>query len=164
VHGAEHLHVDAVGDVVGVVHAGCFEHRRQRLQALGHRPPQSQPRSLRDALAQLARRSPHERQRAVEEGRVAQPEVRERLRAAPEPVGGLARPGDGSLELAVQLVEVVGDGEDEQLLLGGELPVDQPSGDPDRPRDLLDRRVLHAPRVEQGAGGDDELSLAALSD
>ena len=41
-------------------------------------------------------------------------------------------------------------------------PVDEAAGDPDRARDLLDRRLLHPALVEQGAGRRDELALANL--
>ena len=63
------------------------------------------------------------------------------------------------LEDALELGEVVGDREDEQLLLGGELPVDQPARDADGARDLLDRRVEHAALVEQRAGRRDQVAL-----
>ncbi len=42
--------------------------------------------------------------------------------------------------------------------------VDQPAGDADRLRDLLDRRVLHPALVEQRTGRRDELPLAAAPD
>ena len=64
------------------------------------------------------------------------------------------------LELAGELVEVVGDREDVELLLRGELAVDQPARDADRLGDLLDRRVQHAALVEQRPRGRHQLALA----
>ena len=65
------------------------------------------------------------------------------------PVAAIAAAQD-----AVELGQVVRDGQDEELLLGGEVAVDEPAGDPDGPGDLLDRRVLHAALVEQRARGE----------
>ena len=63
----------------------------------------------------------HQRQRAVEERRVALAEAGVGVRAALELGAGVASAVDRGLERPRQLVQVVGDGEDEQLLLGGEL-------------------------------------------
>ena len=50
--------------------------------------------------------------------------------------------------------------EHEQLLLGGEVPVDQRLVDADGARDVLHRRILHAALVEEGAGRLDDLAFA----
>ena len=60
----------------------------------------------------------------------------------------------------MQLVEVADQGEREQLLLAGEVPVDDGPVDPDRLGDVLDLRVADAALVEERPGGRDDLPLA----
>src|SRR5205807_706713 len=59
-----------------------------------------------------------------------------------------------------QLRKVVRDRQDEELLLGGEVPVDQGLVDPDRTGDLLHRGILHATLVEERTRRLDDFTLA----
>ena len=120
-----------------------------------------QPDRLRDDLAQLA--APGRCMSASE--RRGTPGSAGRSRRRPRCTRsscarGLGAVGDRGLEPLGELVQVVGDRQDEELLLGGEVAVDQAAGDADGLGDLLDRRVLHAALVEQRAGRGDELALA----
>ena len=63
-------------------------------------------------------------------------------------------------ELADEIGQVAGQREHEQLLLGGEVAVDQRLVDAHRARDVLDRRVLQAAFVEQQARRGEDLALA----
>jgi hypothetical protein len=67
----------------------------------------------------------------------------------------------GGREPLVELFEVADQGQREQLLLAGEVPVDDRPVDADSPGDVLDLRVPNAARVEQRAGGVEDLLLAA---
>jgi hypothetical protein len=165
VHRAQALGPQQVGGEVGVVEVedslggAAAEDPRELVDAVGDAPAEPQPHRLRDALAQGRRRLLHQRQRAVEEGRVAQAEVRVGVGAAGQGRHRVRRLGGRGAQVGVELGEVVGDGEHEQLLLRGEVSVDQPAGDPRRLRDLLDRSLLHAALVEQGPGGLDEIGF-----
>ncbi len=125
---------------------------------------EAQPDRLGDHLVQVARRPSHQRHRAVQERGVAVAERGVGLQAAGRAldrvVGALARrPG----EVALELRQVVGHRQDVELLLGGELAVDEAAGDPDGARDVLDGRVLHPVLVEQRACRGDQLALADLT-
>src|SRR5439155_15983248 len=157
VHRPQHLDVDAVGDVLGLLDPRRADEVGQRPQALGHRAPEPEPRALRDALGELARRPAHERQRAVQEGRVFQAERRvavDALAKRRDRVRAVLR------EAVAQLAQVADQHEDEQLLLGGDVAVDERLVDPDRPRDAVDRRLLDALLVEEQSGRGDDLALA----
>ena len=60
----------------------------------------------------------------------------------------------------LQVVEVADQGEREQLLLAGEVPVDDRPVDPDRAGDVLDLGVAHAARVEQRPRGVEDLPFS----
>ena len=113
-----------------------------------------------DLCAQRFRRLAQERQRAVQEGRVLDAVVGEGLHAEPQSFAWVVRLGLRSLEAGVDLGQVAGDREDEQLLLGGEMAVDQGLVDPHPAGDAVDPGVLHAALVEEVAGGVDDLALA----
>ena len=133
------------------------------VDAVDHRAPEPEPDHLRDDRVQLAGGPAHDRERGVEKRGIALAEARvgmghpleshDRVR----PCVGLRR-----VELADQLGQVVGDRGDVELLLRGELPVDEPSSDSDGLRDLLDRGVLDAALVEQRTGRGDQIALAVL--
>ena len=63
-------------------------------------------------------------------------------------------------ERGPQLVEVADQGQREQLLLAGEVAVDDRPVDPDRPGDVLDLGVADAALVEEGRRGLEDLPLA----
>jgi hypothetical protein len=65
----------------------------------------------------------------------------------------------GRSQVVSELVEVAHQGQREQLLLAGEVAVDDRPVDPDGPCDVLDLRLGHAPRVEQPAGGGEDRGL-----
>src|SRR3954466_14767561 len=97
--------------------------------------PEPQPDRFAQTVAQVAGGAPHERQRAVQEGRVAQAETH--ICGAPgdqlgDRVEGLAA---RVAQHAVELVQVVGDRQDVELLLGGEVAVDEPPRDARGPGD-----------------------------
>ena len=77
----------------------------------------------------------------------------------PQAVGGVRVLGGRLGEGGPQLVEVADEGEREELLLAGEVPVDDGAVDADGPGDVLDLGVPDAALVEQGAGGRDDLPL-----
>jgi hypothetical protein len=109
---------------------------------------------------QLVRRAAHQRQRTVQERRIALAEAGEGAGPALELLDRVGVGDDRVVEQAVQLAQVVGHRQDEQLLLGGEVAVDQPARDPHVAGDLLDRGVLHAALVEQRPRCRDQIALA----
>ena len=133
------------------------------VETAGHALPEPQPDGFRDDLAQVARGAPHQGEGTVEKGRVATAEARVGLRAALERRRRVLAPRGGRGQHALELVEVVRDGQDEELLLGREVAIDEAAGDAHRPRDLLDRRVLHAALVEQRSRGDHKIAFPRLA-
>ncbi len=115
--------------------------------------------ALADLLQQLRAGAAHQSQRAVDERGVLQAVVDVGLGEPAQPLQRRAARVVGGGEALLELLEVAHQGEREQLLLAGEVPVDDRPVDPDRPRDVLDLRVPHPPRVEQGAGGVEDLLL-----
>src|SRR6185437_11288517 len=63
------------------------------------------------------------------------------------------------LQALSQVGEVAGEGQHVELLLGGEVAVDERLVDPHCARDALDRSILEAAFVEQEARGGDDLPL-----
>ena len=136
----------------------------QLVDAVRHALAEPQPDRLRHQLAQLRRRALHLGEGAVDERGVALAVARERLAARPQAVdrvgaGAVDRRGEDPGELR----QVVGDGEDVELVLRRELAVDQAAGDADLLRDRLDRGVEHAALVEERAGRGDERPLAHVA-
>ena len=74
--------------------------------------------------------------------------------------GGGSLASEAAVSGVAQLVEVADQGEREELLLAGEVPVDDGPVDADRAGDVLDLGVADAALVEEGAGGGDDLGLA----
>ena len=74
-------------------------------------------------------------------------------------VGRRSAPGDRRGDRVAELVEVADEGEREELLLAGEVAVDDRPVDADGLGDVLDLRVPHPALVEQRAGGRDDLLL-----
>ena len=70
---------------------------------------------------------------------------------------------DRGLEQLAELVEIDDDRGDAQLVLGGEVPVDERLADPGGPRDVADLGVIDAACVEHAAGGRQQLLLLLLT-
>ncbi len=110
-------------------------------------------------MAQVLRGAAHERQRTVQERGVLEA-------VAGEALGGLTQRGDRVgvrvhlHQQLVQLAQVACDREHEELLLGGEVAVDQRAVDAHGAGDLVDRRVLDPALVEEGTRRADDVLLA----
>jgi hypothetical protein len=120
--------------------------------------------SVVEAGSQLLGRLAEERERAVEERRMLDAIVSERLESAAEPHRRFARLLVDGLEQRVDFGEVARGREREQLLLGGEVSVDQGLVDAHAARDAVDTRVLGPALVEQGSGCVEDLALAGATD
>ena len=81
------------------------------------------------------------------------PVVGEGLKAAAEPLVGVARLLVDGVEQGVDLCQIARGRQCEQLLLGGEVPVDQGLVDADPAGDVVDAGVLcfHARRIARGS-------------
>ena len=156
----DRLEVEAVGAQVGFGHAQVAQDVGEPTDARPDRPAQAQPHGVGDLRAQVLGRLAEERERAVEEGGMLDPVLGEGLKAAAEPLARVARLLVHGLKQGVDLGQVARDRQHEQLLLGGEVPVDEGLVDADSAGDAVDAGVLHPALVEQGAGGVDDLALA----
>lgn len=121
--------------------------------------PSRKQRALRDLVEQLVPGAHHERLRAVDEGRVRDAVVDEgaddRGQLLARHVGARSSRG----HRVVELLEVADEGEREELLLAGEVPVDDRPVDPDGRGDLLDLHVADTLGVEDLPGCRDDLGL-----
>ena len=88
---ADRLEVELVGAPVGFDHAEVVQDVGEPSDARPDRPAQAQPHGVGDLCSQVVGRLAQERERAVEEGGMLDPVVGERLEAAAEPLGGVAR-------------------------------------------------------------------------
>src|SRR5664280_2133129 len=163
-HRAEHLRVEPVGREGGIVDreradlGASGEQSLQWPQARGQRASEAKQDRTGDTLAQLGGRPLHERQRAVQERGVLQTEVDIALTTLAQSTHGVLALGKlGGARL--QLGEVVGERQQEDLLLGFKGAIDQRLVQAGRTGDLVDRRAAPTALVEQGAGGGDDRPL-----
>ena len=164
--GAEPARVEHVGqqprvvDVeVAALRAG-LDGAGQHGQAAADGLAEAVHRALADLLEEVATRAAHDRLRAVHERRVGQAVVDEAPRPGARAARAARRRPGGLLERHPQLVEVLHQREAEELLLAGEVAVDDRPVDADGPGDVLDLGVADAALVEEPAGRGDDLGLA----
>ncbi len=167
-HGAEDLGVEVVRREVGVLRgprplvAPVGDDRGQRAQAAGHAPAQAQPHRLGHDAAQLARVTAHDGEAHVDERGMLQTVRRVGLGAGAQALDR-RRGGVHAAQQLRELVEVAAQGEEVQLLLGGEVAVDERLVDPGGPCDRVDARVVHPAGVEQLARDVEDARLACLA-
>jgi len=160
VQNSDCLEIELVGALVGV---GCAEFAEDVGEPSDARPdrlPESKPHGVGDLRSQVAGRPAQERERTIEKSGMGDAVVREGLEAATESLGWVARLLLDGVEQSIDLGQVPGGGEREQLLFGCEVPVDEGFVDPDAAGDTLDARIARPALVEQRPGRVDDLALA----
>ena len=164
--GSQATGVEGVGEQGGVLDpevAGgdpVLDRVREAAQAGGHPTAQLEQRPLGDLVEELAARPPHQGLGAVEERRVRERVVGEGGddRGHPRLGGrGFARRG---VEQLGQLREVADHGQREQVLLAGEVPVDDGPVDPDGAGDVVDVGLADTALVEELPRRRHDLGLA----
>lgn len=161
---SDRLEVELVGEQVGLGHAQVVQDTGEPSDACPRRPAEAHPHGVGELDSQALGRLAKQRERAVEERRMLDPVVGERLESAAQTLGGFARLLVDGLEQRVDFGEVARRREREQLLLGGEVSVDEGLVDADPPGDAVDPRVLGPVLVEQGSGRVEDLALARTTD
>ncbi len=157
------LQVELVGAQLRVGDSELPQHVGEPLDARPNRTAQAQPNVARELRLEVVGRLAQERERTVEEGGIRDSVVGERFEAATEAFGGFRRRIVDGLKLCADLGQVARRGQGEQLLLGGEVAVDDGLVDPHAARDPVDPGVLHPALVEQGPGGVDDLTLTGAT-
>ena len=157
---ADRLKVKLVGTQVGVGDAQVAQDAGQPSDARPRLPAQTQPHGVGELCSQGLDRLTKERERAVEERRMLDAVIGKRLESAAEPVGGFARLLVDGVEQRVDVGEIARRREHEQLLLGGEVPVDEGLVDANLAGDVVDSCVLSPALVEQGSCRIENLAFA----
>ena len=154
------LEVELVGAQVGFGDVQVAQDVGEPSDARSRRAAQAEPHGVGYLRSEFRGWLAQERERAVEERRMLDAVVGETLEAAAQPFGGVAGLLIDGVKQGVDLGQVAGGRQREQLLLGGEVPVDQGLVDTDTPRDTVDAGILPPALVEQRAGRVDDLALA----
>ncbi len=144
----DRLQVEIVGAQFGFRHAEFVEDVDEPSDARPERSAQPQPHGVGDLCSQVVDGLAQQRQRAVEECGMFDPVVGEGLKAAAEPLVGVARLLVDGVEQGVDLCQIARGRQCEQLLLGGEVPVDEGLVDADPAGDVVDAGVLCSTLVE----------------
>ena len=131
------------------------EHRQARRDGSA----EAEHRTLGDLVEQLGPGTPHQAVCAVDERRMLDAVVDECGDDRRELVARLLLGLGGLGQSRTKLVEVAHEGEGEQLLLAGEVPIDDRPVDPDGPGDVLDLCLGHTALIEQRAGRDEDRRL-----